>query len=608
MSSKTTTIKVNDETKTSAYEITEYLLKKENLTDVTEQFKCKITEWVVKNNNNNYRFAKGNEIKVPQGKFEFARAANEVFSANDPPDIIHTSSPKGWMLTRNGLLVRGRTGWLVDENGLFILLDGRRLNEPINEKMELRIGDANDIWKGLYIILGNANSSIAHENEYETKDLLYRFGPYMNVVVYQAFQINICYNTSSWQTCTRKRTPHVNNGNFIEAATNCEFKSIGTDETGIPIVVTRIGAENAAKNIVISGPHGNERTARFVVLDTQQHFIEKGLSKTDLALYFIPAMSPTLFFADARGVPFVEKEGDKYRLSNNKPKEKKEVENIMNEIYNFLEIPKLHDFIAEKINGTLVHTLIQDQKDSEKPEYGIDANRDCFNVLKSTDSFQTFINNLRARPENIIVIMMHGYENAFSPKENRINKRNGNDQGTVLGPYIVKTHNNIEYGFINDDVKKYLDFMTASLFGYIYNENENLPANDPKNIRQQNYFYQANADVTKLKGEWGRKLYTERNDGQKILCVDIELANSYRDGTRGGNTPYNCEKIVNRDRHFTFFSKKYGEPKGKFADVHRNIIYYLDNRDNQTIAFTKSFYDFLTSYFDYKDITKTVLV
>jgi len=82
--------------------------------------------------------------------------------------------------------------------------------------------------------------------------------------VFQAFQINIRYKSETKYNNTFLETTH------IVINKNCQFKSIGTDETGIPIVVTRVGLETAKYKIIIAGPHGDERNAQRLIMSAQK--------------------------------------------------------------------------------------------------------------------------------------------------------------------------------------------------------------------------------------------------------------------------------------------------------------------------------------------------
>jgi hypothetical protein len=212
--------------------------------------------------------------------------------------------------------------------------------------------------------------------------------------------------------------------------------------------------------------------------------------------------------------------------------------------------------------------------------------------------------------------MMHGHEDASYP-DGRKKGPNNSNQGTVLGPYVHHERNS-DYGFIRSDVRKQVDFMTSALFGYMFNISgknryvDNI-RDDPLN-RQRFYFYQGDNKIADTRGEWASQLYTdEGEDTRKILCFDIELANAYRDGTRRDERDedyqqddYEPYKVIDRGndlRPFPFFKKENGTINGKFANVSGTIKYDIDNRENLTMNFTDSFFNFLTSYFDLKGMT-----
>jgi hypothetical protein len=532
------------------------------------------------------------------------------------------STYKGWTLTKEGELKQGGTGWLFDEKGYYILEDGRRVDENIlKEKKykedEIRVGDK-DAGEGFKKILegGKTEKTNGAETNSLLENIRCKYNVYgdilinhhkkiTNLVSMQAFQINVCYATEN-----SARNP-------IRLGNNVKFYSIGRDEAEIPIVVTLVGSSIANRKLVIAGPHGNERIARFVVLEAQKYFVDRELTKDELGLYFVPAMSPTLFFADARGLPFIKNlNDDVYEIDEVAYKETDITDvNYKNNIQEKLRmgenlsISKLHNLMGTKSlnidnqKEELVHDLIQGQNNSKKPIYGIDANRDCYNVLKSTEAFHYFITGLGARPYHSAVIMLHGYENANNQKE-RINNPSldSNDQGTVLGPYIVETHRDnkdIDIGRITKDVIRRVDFMTSALFDYKFNlKYDFIDSEDPTNMHQRSYFFGGgvtSANVTSFKGEWARKLYGDVDyEWRRIPCFDIELSNSYRDGTRGKKEGgsgtemnYNPNKVLNRGT-LPFFAKENenGPINGKFAN----------KQDKE--ASTISFFDFLLDYFN----------
>jgi hypothetical protein len=606
-------INVSKDKGVTAYEIAGNVLEKNGLGKATEQSRFVLEEYIIKINENSYRFAKGDEIEVPVGKAEIAGYISDTFKICNL-NTSHTKCHDGWRLTIRGRLVKGKSGWLRDENGLYILKDGRRLNGGHKECTDdLKIGDK-DIWRGLDVILGTSSANLKKdEYSYNTVKLIRDYGENMPAVVYQALQINIGYTITSpskmWVPC-KSSSP---NGAY--------FNVIGRDETDIPIIVTRVGNENAKNKLVIAGPHGNERNARFVVLETQKYFIENGISDPDLVLYLIPAMSPTMFFADARGLPFVEKKEDVYKY---KKDDSKTISEQVKDICDMLTIPRLHDFMATKINEKsedIVHDHIQLYRlngSSKTPKYGIDTNRDYHSLLKSTQAFNNFIKNfidtnIENNKKNSTVIMLHGHENANTFK-GRINNTSHN-QGTVLCPYIVKPHTkkeNVEVGHIESTIMGYVDYMTYVLFGYKF-ELRNFPDNDPDNRSQTNYFFGGGEDateeekvaiVTSFKGEWARKLYNGDEGSRGIPCFDIELSESYRDGTRGKkeggkgrDLPYDSNNVVKRHENFQFFKKNgNGTIDGRFAIVPGKISYMLDNKRDKK-KFTISFFDLLLNYF-----------
>jgi hypothetical protein len=574
-----------------------------------------------------------NEDPLPVKETTFkVVAAVKVKVINEFPvvekrELIFTYSPyQGWTLTKDGELKQGREGYLIDENDLYILEDGRRVSEElINDpqkakykEKEIRIGDA-DVVKGLRNILCFRRTvnetpifsdSQKIQMQYKTTDLFREFGAKvpsdLHLIVYQAFQINICYKNGDLIP--------INGVDYDRI-----FYRIGWDETNIPIVVTSVKNkvppnQFPARQLVIAGPHGNERMARFVVLETQRFYIENPTKVPEnTTFHFIPAMSPTLFFADARGLPFInliQKKETNGKIEYEISKDNKNPRDFIGKIYAELTIPLLHKFIAEEVNGVLMHTNIQFNNGSPKnPIYGIDANRDYHNLLKSTQAFNHFINVQKPTryypdplPENLTVIMLHGHEDVKDRK--RTYDTANNNQGTICGPY--KIHDK-EYGFITHDIIKQVDFMTAALFGYMYNmpgEDDRYRPFDPsKDIgtkRQKNFFYLEKIDVTEFEGEWSRKLYGDVNS-QDIPCFDIELSNNYRDGTRGGAPNYKPTMVVDRhDRKYNLLF--FMEGNGRFANILGNIVFKSDSYvPADPMPFVISFFDFLSSFYNYRN-------
>jgi len=620
-------IPVTEQTGVTAYSIAKSVLEEHGMRMAGEYYAFVIEEWIVEENNNNYRFAIGSYVNVPK---EFNEIVDYIGGKIENFDngVSGTLCHDGWRLTITGKLVKGAEGWLMDENGLYILKDGRRLDKRyLPEISDLRIGNK-DIWIGLKEILGTSDEKVEElkkedKDEYNTNRLFkFFYGPRILDVVYQAFQINRGYYisgtssfvrtifnaSSSWESCT-KYNP-VYKGSTIEeyeTLSNCSFGVIGRDETDIPIIVTKVGKENAIKKLVIAGPHGNERNARFVVLETQRYFIENSDKvPDDLVLYFIPAMSPTMFFADARGLPIDKNKSGNGNYLDSKATEEEikiMVKNKVAEVLKSLTIPGLHDDIAYCIerrprNEGSTKTwqdLIQEQKDAAKPEYGIDTNRDIYQILPSTQAFSTFIERVISTDvENSTVIMLHGYEGVHSTEKRTKNSRGGGNQGTVLGPYTV---NGNGYGIINPKIKRYVDFMTSVLFGYTFFDED---------TELKNYFYLADPKVASSKGEWSWLLY--KKDGTGVHCFDIELGESYRDGSRGKepwpnasgrHMPYDWRNIVNREM-FPFFKKTNGNIDGRFTLVKLQKDKYVVIPDGIPLSATIPFQKLIEDYFKYR--------
>jgi len=323
-------------------------------------------------------------------------------------------------------------------------------------------------------------------------------------------------------------------------------------------------------------------------------------------LYFIPAMSPTLFFADARGLPFV-LGGDKYKeikdiykYCKDEKEKTSTIKKTIKEIYGFLTIPKLHDFMEKKVDGELMHDNIQSFNISPlEPKYGIDANRDYHNLLKSTDVFYSFINNLGANSENTTVFMMHGYDskNRMRAGYDNYKRRDITGQGAVYGPYLEKD----DKMYLDDKLMRNTDLLTLCLFGY-----KNQIINNVNEVtRSKNYMFDFDSKPNKYYGEW-----TQILDKQNIKCYDIELAENYRQGTRGkiGNEQYSSDFVINRRNAKTkngdnmrFFNEK---DSGKFVSLDNIDITFVyqpkdgerENRlENENISL--SFYDFLKEFY-----------
>jgi len=467
-------------TGTTAYEIAEYLLKQNHLEMADECYTIAMEEWISKKNN---CIEEGKIIKIPAEENDIIKYVGGTFRpCND--GVSTTRTHDGWRLTIRGQLLKGKSGWLRDENGLYILKDGRRLNGEHEECINsLKIG-ATDEWNGLEIILGISSEEmkkLIKECNYNTNELLKNYGPSMSEVVYQAFQINRGYNLSklsTWESCTRYNPAYK--GPTMEkyqTAPDCSFCTIGRDETGIPIIVTRIGKTNTKNVLVIAGPHGDERNAQRVIMATQKHFIQHGVPDGTV-MYFIPCLSPTMAFADVRGIPnefwINGKNGEPLTMINGSFKLKT------------ISIPALHNMLEkmypdEKGVNQLLRTLIQDQKDPGNPKWGVDANRDVTLSLPSSQRFADFIQHLTGvivrKPiktkydGSYTFLFIHGYDSGKA-EEKEV------DHGCVYGQYNVDNNK----GKLHDVTKMYIDFMTQSLFGYINSKSG-------KENNNKEYFY-----------------------------------------------------------------------------------------------------------------------
>jgi hypothetical protein len=527
---------------------------------------------------------------------------------------------QGWTLTKKGKLKQGRTGWLIDENGLFILKDGRR---HLTEGMGIRIGNE-DAKLGLNEIMESIPQSImfsARKPDYQggininkippyipTKPIKNEYGVYeellkeqytamTNLVVMQAFQISACYN----------------NANPLILSDNVRFYSIGLDETDIPIVVTEIkGPEgqisenihyhfqaqaHAAnlKKLVIAGPHGDERNAQLAVLETQKYFMRNSVSVYDLMLYFVPSISPTMFFADARGLPF---DGIVRYADNMTDAEKEKIaKTAADTALAGLTIPLLHGRIASK------RALIQGQTNSLEPANGIDTNRDVYNLLKSTNAFYNFvIGEANGNRSNnfITLFMMHGYEDA-SGRDIRDKISTTSAQGTLSGPYLFDRNN----GYIEDHIMDQMDIITTLIFGYRYERGKNITN---KVEYSGNYFFNKKTNIKdEFNGEWSRKFYLREGNenAPSIQCFDIELGQDYNEGYRERIPIYDDTKVTNRSSNadIPFFNQD-SDMNTKFVITNRSVELIVDETVSPHITVsqpvTVSFREFLLKYYDYR--------
>jgi hypothetical protein len=197
-------------------------------------------------------------------------------------------------------------------------------------------------------------------------------------------------------------------------------------------------------------------------------------------------------FADARGIPVVDEEGKPLSLEEAKEG---------------ITIPYLHDLIATEVprdqgDKKLLRSLIQDENgtafnniddynggiiNKDYPRYGIDANRDIRKSLESTQVFDAFISSLTTvtRPENIKVIMVHGYY----------------PNGAVFGTYTVDDQGKVDMVPEGEDFAKMIHgALFTSEFKKFYDDTQREPL--------------------RYAGEWNQVLYREHG---KIISVDIEL-------------------------------------------------------------------------------------
>jgi hypothetical protein len=341
--------------------------------------------------------------------------------------------------------------------------------------------------------------------------------------------------TDRWESCGE------------EAAKDAYFGVIGRDETGIPIVATRIGDDGPnKKKLVIAGPHGDERNAQRLIMTAQKRFIDEGPS-ADTVLYFIPCLSPTMCFADARGIPNEFWEGGV---------ERNPMKNGPFRLKLGLTIPRLHDVMNQTMRNN-----IQGQQNPLEPIFGVDANRDFYFSLLSSQRFRDFIKTIKESVnvtddnmditeteifyrnvkidtvrqktiKNIRVFMIHGYDST----------------GAVYGPYSVSSKGilggKIAANMCEEDRKRVRDIMTKRLDMPLFT---NYDDTDP-------YLYlDTETNAGKYRGEWSQHLYS-----MLIWAADIELRDdkplSYNEGVRyfgdekePEKRPYNVNLIGSTD-------------------------------------------------------------
>ena len=155
------------------------------------------------------------------------------------------STYKGWTLTEDGELMQGRTGWLFDEKGYYILKDGRRVDEGIMlankyKEQDLKIGNENPVegWKAILGITGTSTLRITLK--YDVTALLYFWGHCMTEVVYQAFLTNRGYELLTRATIDKPAVWENHEWSPLFKPLplpfgNYSFGVIGRDETGIDL-------------------------------------------------------------------------------------------------------------------------------------------------------------------------------------------------------------------------------------------------------------------------------------------------------------------------------------------------------------------------------------
>jgi hypothetical protein len=381
-------------------------------------------------------------------------------------------------------------------------------------------------------------------------------------VVYQAFQINRGYELLEdmgtdykWEQCTRLYLPSsVSDARLnprlihVVPAEKCLFTAIGKDETGIPIIATRIGSETAEKKLVIAGPHGDERNAQRLILIAQRNFTKNylpvNIMNGKLVLYFIPCLSPTMAFADARGIPNKFWEPGTATTPTTLPGVA-----INGKIERFLlrkgfTIPDLHDALVESVDIGLstkinMRNAIQYYNGQPThPKYGVDANRDFYFSLQSSQVFMNLMDYIKksVNTSDTTKVQTEIYDPALKRKTVtehetinaiRVFMIHGYDQtGAVYGPYdVIKKNANVPWPAAMskhdiDMVDKIMELLNMILWP----------------IRPGNYLYDKTAeDAKQYRGEWSRNLYE-----LKIWAADIELPGhnayrvvSYDEGRRG---------------------------------------------------------------------------
>ena len=321
-------------------------------------------------------------------------------------------------------------------------------------------------------------------------------------------------------------------------------------------MVTRIGNEDAPQKLVIASPHGDERNAQRLIMAIQKYFLQHG-SPEDTLIYFVPCLSPTMCFSDARGIPNIfwkneeNKEDEKY---GEYEKQLPPLSDGKFKLGSNLTIPALHNELDKRYTDPekLIRDLIQAQDNPSAPIWGVDANRDVTLSLPSNQAFSAFINDIQSQLplvytetnvkiydpadqseipsskrtiNNLRVLMIHGYDNRQS-------------DGCVYGPYSVKRKRADQRwpARISIANKQYINEIRRKLgWGYPLAYHDKELGREHFNssgslIIDYPYLYDTTAqDARKYEGEWAWHLYHDK----EIWVADIELLTKHDEGVRG---------------------------------------------------------------------------
>jgi hypothetical protein len=314
-------------------------------------------------------------------------------------------------------------------------------------------------------------------------------------------------------------------------------------------------------------------------------------------------------FADARGIPNEFWEGGE----NGTPMGRGPFS-----LMDSLTIPALHDVMNNTMRDRIQR--YENNGPANNPKYGVDTNRDYYFSLESSKKFADFIKGLTGidlptgiklsatSGQNLTVFMMHGYDSTKSFPFNR-------NRGCVYGQYTAameETTNDqgirarVEKGYIPQEIKRYIDFMTQSLFGYINAASEN------DNYNQSYFFHDgisktAPDETEKFRGEWIRHLYGERGE-RGILSFDIELGEAYNEQVRGAGYEPNRVGL----KTLEFFKP---ELSGFFVSADLRITEAIIQADADKTDktpkreyLTTSFYEFVKNFYNEKKKLDEILL